>query len=410
MDDFYSREDDSSKKHEIILKMDLPADAFAKSYEQLLQTKSKDLNLKGFRKGKTPKEMIEPKMRDLVLAETFERIAPYYVNAAIIKEKLQPVAPPEYLDLGELKVGEGIKFTVKVTVMPDFDLADTKKIKVEQQKPDVKETEIDQTLETMFKNNATTHDPKKEEKPDDEWALRIAKLYQFDDVRSLADLRAKIKELIMQQKRSILDQNAASDAMREAVKVSKIEIPQAAIVFEAQQREEAFQRDLDAAKMSMRDFLKERDLRHEELKEMWLKDAKEALENDVVLRIYADKKDIVIEADELRSEIEAMKKAAEAQYRHDHEGHDHPMEFDESAYDDPQWQEQIKTYMRKQKAYRQFLQEVFGEDFFGNDEKNDQESKKATTKGSKVETTKSKEKKPETSDKAKKDVTKKKAK
>lgn len=112
----------------------------------------------------------------------------------------------------------------------------------------MKETEIDQTLETMFKNNATTHDPKKEEKPDDEWALRIAKLYQFDDVRSLADLRAKIKELIMQQKRSILDQNAASDAMREAVKVSKIEIPQAAIVFEAQQREEAFQRDLDAAK------------------------------------------------------------------------------------------------------------------------------------------------------------------
>lgn len=55
MDDFYSREDDSSKKHEIILKMDLPADAFAKSYEQLLQTKSKDLNLKGFRKGENPK-------------------------------------------------------------------------------------------------------------------------------------------------------------------------------------------------------------------------------------------------------------------------------------------------------------------------------------------------------------------
>ena len=81
MEDNYTRED--INENEVVLNMQIPADAVTHSYNELLAKRGQDVNIKGFRKGKVPTDLIEPQLELLLLTETFEQLAPYYVNAAM---------------------------------------------------------------------------------------------------------------------------------------------------------------------------------------------------------------------------------------------------------------------------------------------------------------------------------------
>ncbi len=367
MEDFYKKTVVSES--EIKLEVTLPVDLFTQTYSKLLQDRAKTLDIKGFRKGNTPTNLVESSMENMLLAETFERVAPYYVNAAIIKEKLEPISAPEYSDLKEIKKDEPVTFTVKVTVMPNFKLGNLKKIKVDKKDPEVKDSEIQEALEIMKKNNDAIvnkdakKDNKKETKMDDEWAKKIGEIYQFPEVKKLDDLKEKIKKLLLEQKKNLLQQAAISDAITQAVELSNIKIPEVGVKYEAQQREEAFMKDLEKMKMSLKDFLTTRNIKQEELKDRWEKDSKEALETDVLLKIYAKEKNVNIEEDELKGEVKKIKESAKQHYEKQHAGHDHESHFDESVYDNPQWQEQIKGYLVKQKAYQKMMEEILGADF-----------------------------------------------
>ncbi len=159
MNDFYQIEKNSDS--EITIKIKIPADAFESSYKTLVNQRTGTLNLKGFRAGKVPQGMVEEKLKGEVLLETFERVAPYYVNAAIMKEALEPIAPPAYTDLQEIKLGQEVQFSVKVSTMPTFKLGDLKKIKLPEEDVKASEKEIEQTIETLKKSEFKSEAAKK---------------------------------------------------------------------------------------------------------------------------------------------------------------------------------------------------------------------------------------------------------
>lgn len=344
--DYYTRENVSDQ--EIVLKITLPQESFTKSYEQLLSDQIKNTNLKGFRKGGVPKDLIEKDLKPALLYETFERIAPYYVNGAIIQEKLQPIAPPAYTDLGDLDTNKPIVFSVKITVMPEFKLGNIKKIKVELKDAKATKEEIDNTIKTMFDNNQASV---KAEKIDDAWAKQIGEFYRFDEVKDLKGLEDVVVKAIEGQKKSIVEAERTSEAVKEAISLSKIVIPESAIAFEAQQREEAFLNDIKQMGTTPEEFCSRQNITMEELKDRWMKDSKEALENDILFRIYAEDRKIEVSPEEVTAEIDKIKNAAKAR-----EGND----FDELGYDDPNWIENVKSFVLKQKAYDAFLKEVLG--------------------------------------------------
>lgn len=356
MDDFYTKEELSN--NEVIFNMDIPADSIAQIYNRLLEDQTKNLKIKGFREGKVPTGMVEPQLEKLLLNDAFEQIAPYYVNAAIIKEKLEPIAPPEYSDITELSKEKGAKFKVKVTLSPTFAVPDIKKLKIKQEIAKVTDEEITQTLENMRDNNVASLKGAKKPEINDEWAKEIAEKYGFSDIKNLKSLKDQIEELIMRQKQQIIDQSLADNAMRKVIEAAGFEVPDAAVKYEAQQREEAFMQDIKSSDVSLRDFLKERELTMEQLKEMWEKDSREALGNDIFLRAYAKEKKIELTDEEMNKEIENLKQSAKAHYEMEHAGHDHPSHFDETVYDDPSWREQISTYILKQKAYQELMNEL----------------------------------------------------
>jgi len=75
------------------------------------------------------------------------------------------------------------------------------------------------------------------------------------------------------------------DALKQAIELSKIEIPEGAIEFEAKERERAFEQDMQARGTKVEDFLKQSNLDIKQMREAWKKDGKDALETDVFLNL-----------------------------------------------------------------------------------------------------------------------------
>lgn len=345
--DFYTRENLS--EHEILLKIKLPADAFSLSYKQLLKSKLEKTNLKGFRKGHAPTKILEKELKPSVLIETFERLAPYYVNSAVLNEALTPIAPPEYKDLGEFELDKEVTFAVKITIMPKFKLGDLSKIKPEKKEYKATKEEIDNTIKTMFENNKNSI---KVKEVNDEWALKIGEFYKFDKVKSLKDLEVVVAEAVESQKLMIVEREAAAKAIAEGIKLSEIKVPEVAIHYEAHEREHAFMHDIERMGTTVEQFTKAQGVTIEQLRERWHKDAQEALENDVLFKLYAEEKKVDVTTEELEAEVNRIKAGAKQR-----DG----AKFDDSGYDDPNWRAHIRNFLLKQKAYTQFVKDIVGE-------------------------------------------------
>ena len=148
------------------------------------------------------------------------------------------------------------------------------------------------------------------------------------------------------------------DALKEAIKLSNIEIPQPAIDYEASERERAFITDMQQKGIDIDQFLKANNITLDKMREMWKEDAKQALQTDVFLRLYSDERKVEVTDKDLEKKIELIKKSA-------------PEKTDPSIFKDARWKEYIRSVEQKEKAFHQFLDEVI---------KVEKEVKKGTTK------------------------------
>ena len=339
MSDIYTRED--INEHTIILTMTMTRESFDKSYEAILKDQTKDSNVKGFRKGKVPSELLEPSMKPTLQFETFEKLAPMYINTAIQKEMIELIAPPKYSQLPKFDNKDDLEFKVEVTIMPKFKLGNMKKVKVEKEEVKIEEKDVEQAIQEIKTNNKT-----KSKKIGDSWAKEIAKKLKLKDIDSLEKLRKEVKSILTKQKSQMLRHTYQENALKQAINLSGIKIPQPAIEFEAKEREKSFEQEMKKRGVKVDDFIKQSNLKIEQMREAWLKDAKDALESDVFLTLYADKRNIKVEKDEIDKKVETIKKSQP--------------NMDQSIFSNKEWLDYIKRVERKEKAFKEFTKETLG--------------------------------------------------
>lgn len=322
----------------IEITLNIPKESFSKSYETLLKDEIKKSNVKGFRKGQAPREMIEEQLKPALLFNTLEKLAPMYVNRAITEEKLEIVAPPQFKDLPKLDTGKDIPITVLLTIMPEFKLGDMRKVKVKAEKISVTEKEIEEIISKLEENKSI-----KAKKGTNKWAIEVSKYLQIEDVKDIDSLKEKIKEILISEKEKIVKKNVENEALDKAIEICKIKIPQPAVDLEAHEREHSFMHNLENSKMTLDQYTQSQGVTIEQMREHWGVDAKKALETDVFLKLFAKEKDIAVSKEDLESEVEKLKKSNPSQ---------------NELYDNPQWQNYIKAVLLKQKSFEKFLELV----------------------------------------------------
>lgn len=327
------------KDGSVKIKITIPNEPFKTSYEKLLDNKIAKAELKGFRKGKAPRNIVESLYMNDLLIEAFEKIAPLYVQMAAISEKVEPIAPAEYTELPKLSLDNDLEFEITLTTMPEFKLGDLKKIKIEKSDTKAQDKEIDDALGRLKDQSQT-----KEKEINEKWAEEVIEMYKLENVKGLEGLRKYIAENIETQKRNIVLRTNESEVVKQAVKLSNIDIPEKAVKFEAAQREQAFLNDLKKIGTPLEVFLERQGITIEDLRTRWEMDSREALENDVLFKLYAADRKIEVTDEDLEKEIENIKKS-------DQNAQVNP------AYNDENWRSYIKSFILKQKAFNQLLGE-----------------------------------------------------
>ncbi len=131
----------------------LPKDTVQPKLLQAYDKLKKETKMKGFRRGKVPRSIIEKHYKAQVEAETGEKLVQDNYFDAIEKQGVDPIVHPEIQDVKYNEDGS-FTFVAEVDVRPEFELAQYKGLEIEKEEILVTDEEIQLELAEMQKNMA----------------------------------------------------------------------------------------------------------------------------------------------------------------------------------------------------------------------------------------------------------------
>jgi len=135
------------------LTITLPSEDVSKALDKAYNKLKKDVHIKGFRRGKVPRTVLEKNYRDQVRAEVGEKLVQETYFDAVEKEGLDTVVHPEIVEHSFTDEGT-FSYIAMVDVKPVFELSEYKGLEVEKPATDVSESEVDEKLEELRRGQA----------------------------------------------------------------------------------------------------------------------------------------------------------------------------------------------------------------------------------------------------------------
>jgi trigger factor len=131
---------------QVVLEIEVEPERFERSLEQAYRRLAQKTEVPGFRKGKTPRQMLERYLgRDALIHEAIELLIPEAYNQAVEEEDVDAIAYPKI----EVVQHEPLIFKATVAVRPSVDLGDYRELRVEREPVTVSEEQVDEQLEEL---------------------------------------------------------------------------------------------------------------------------------------------------------------------------------------------------------------------------------------------------------------------
>ncbi|MFP4508803.1 MAG: trigger factor [Spirochaetaceae bacterium] len=150
------RQDQSKVK----LSVTVSKDHAKQEYQNLLHEYAKKAQIKGFRPGKVPPQVLEKKFGESLRAEAMQKILESSLGTVFeeIEERPLPYAQPELDDAPELQFDSDLSFSVVYDVYPEFEIGDYKGLTVESPDIVVSDEDLDRELKAIQDQNAIVMD------------------------------------------------------------------------------------------------------------------------------------------------------------------------------------------------------------------------------------------------------------
>jgi len=124
-----------------------------KEIEEALKERRKTTNLKGFRKGKAPMEMIEKLYRGQIESEALNKFIQNEFFEVITKEKLRVVGQPSFENM-KYVAGESMSFDAMIEIFPEIELKEMGHLEFKQDNAEVTEDEIENVKNSYLNSKA----------------------------------------------------------------------------------------------------------------------------------------------------------------------------------------------------------------------------------------------------------------
>lgn len=112
------------------------------------------VSVKGFRKGKVPRHVVESMYGKEVDQETASSLVSETLSEALAQRSLLPVTRPDITEMGEVKTGEEFAYSAEFEVIPDFELSEYSSIPVKKTVRQATEEDIDAEVQKLRERSA----------------------------------------------------------------------------------------------------------------------------------------------------------------------------------------------------------------------------------------------------------------
>lgn len=155
------------EKSEVEMAVSVPAGDFGLFVDKAATKLSAELNIKGFRPGKAPKQVvIENVGLDRVLHEAMDQAIPYFFAKAAIEEELEVVSRPS-ISVEEIGLDVPFRFTATVEVVPEITLPNPSTLDVKKREVSATEEQVEQELKHLAKMRSKLQEVSREAKTGD---------------------------------------------------------------------------------------------------------------------------------------------------------------------------------------------------------------------------------------------------
>jgi trigger factor len=139
----------------------VPSSEVSSAYEDLVKKYAKTAQIKGFRKGKVPRDILERKFGEAFRAETLQDLVEKGVQEALEKVETKPLpyAAPSLVDEDlELDTAADLTFSVTYDVYPEFNVGEYRGLEVSEPQVKIAKADEDRELEDLRQKNALVID------------------------------------------------------------------------------------------------------------------------------------------------------------------------------------------------------------------------------------------------------------
>lgn len=145
-------------------------------FDKAYQEYRPKVEIKGFRKGKAPIELVKKLYGDQIEHETLNTVASELYRSVVKEKELKPIGDPVIIDM-DYKRGEQLTFKVQYDIRPTVQLKDYKGIEAEKPIHTVNDQEVEDEILRLQKMNGTTESA---EQVSDEEFIITAQVQELD--------------------------------------------------------------------------------------------------------------------------------------------------------------------------------------------------------------------------------------
>ena len=137
-----------------VLAIEIPSQVVRERAQAVARELQRAARLPGFRPGKAPVSVIEQRFQEDIRSRVLQQLVPEYIAAAAREQNWEPVGTPAVTDV-HYEADAPLQFKATVEILPEFELADYRSLRVEVEQPTVAEEEVEQALERLREQSAT---------------------------------------------------------------------------------------------------------------------------------------------------------------------------------------------------------------------------------------------------------------
>lgn len=265
------------------------------AYEKLYAAKSKDVEIKGFRKGAAPREQIEQQLYSDLVKDLTNLMVNYSVEELLTDEGIIATTPPEVEKVNFTMVESPLSYTIKIERLPDYKLPDIKKLQVAPPSTEVKPEDVETARKNLWEEwlkNAKEEEKKSFTELNDAWVEAQMKI---PNVKTVADLDKLLTEELEHAKLHQEEDKLVNESLDKAVTTMNIEVPAAAVERSVKNNREAQEAQFKQYGITFEDYLKHYNKTEEEYNKEVTAAAEKRFREDVFWTLFIKDRGIKID-------------------------------------------------------------------------------------------------------------------